>query len=111
VSPTLDHDALLHDIRSLMHDPLEGEPAQVRARMERTLTDGYAHALALEGERLQLEKELTAVAHRLGKGENDGAVARLADISTRLRSTDTSLAELRVLLASLRDRAGAVRAA
>jgi hypothetical protein len=107
----LDHDALLHDIRRLMHDPLEGEPETVRARMEHTLTDGYARALALEGERLQLEKELTAVAHGLGTGETDGAVARIADLSTRLRSTDTILAELRVLLASLRDRAGTVRAA
>jgi hypothetical protein len=107
----LDHDALLHDIRCLMHDPLEGEPEVVRARVERTLTDGYAHALALEGERIQLEKELTAVATGLGQGETDGAVARLADLSKRLRSTDTNLAELRVLLASLRDRAGAVRAA
>jgi hypothetical protein len=107
----LDHDALLHDIRSLMHDPLEGEPEVLRERMERTLTDGYAHALALEGERLQLEKELTAVATGLGQGETAGAVARIADLSTRLRRTDTSLAELRVLLASLRDRAGTVRAA
>lgn len=107
----LDQDTLLHDIRSLMHDSLEGEPDQLRARMERTLTDGYAHALALEGERLQLEKELAAVAHGVGKGETDGAVARIADLSARLRSTDSNLAELRVLLASLRDRAGAVRAA
>src|SRR5438552_14765705 len=107
----LDHDALLRAIRSLMHDPLEGEPDALRQRLERTLTDGYAQALALEGERIQLEKELTAVATGLGEGENDGAVARIADLSTRLRSTDTNLAELRVLLASLRDRAGALRAA
>ena len=107
----LDRDALLHDIRSLMHAPIEGERSVLRERMERTLTDGYAHALALEGERLQLERELTAMANRIGRGEMDGAVARLADLTTRLRSTDTDLAELRVLLVSLRDRAGAVRAA
>jgi hypothetical protein len=107
----LDHDALLQAIRSLMHDPLEGEPEALRRRLEHTLTDGYAQALALEGERLKLEKELTAVATGLGEGEDDGAVARIADLSTRLQRTDTNLAELRVLLASLRDRAGAVRAA
>jgi hypothetical protein len=107
----LDRDALLHDIRSLMHAPIEGEPNALRVRMERTLTDGYAHALALEGERLQLERELTAVTDRIGQGETDGTLARLADLSARLRSTDTDLAELRVLLSSLRDRAGAVRAA
>src|SRR5919199_700597 len=62
----LNRDALLHDIRSLMHGPLEGEPEALRERLERTLTDGYAHALALEGEGLQLEKELGDVARQLG---------------------------------------------
>jgi ABC-type phosphate transport system auxiliary subunit len=107
----LDRDALLHDIRSLMHTPAEGEPDSLRERIERTLTDGYAHALALEGERLQLERELTAVADRVGRGETAGLVSRLAELSTRLRSTDTNLAELRTLLASLRGRAAEVRAA
>lgn len=106
-----DRNALLHDIRSLMHAPVEGEPDALRERLERTLTDGYAHALALEGERLQLEKQLTVVADRVSRGETDGLVAQLAELSSRLRSTDTDLAELRTLLASLRGRAAAVRAA
>jgi hypothetical protein len=106
-----DRDALLRDICTLMHAPLEGERDALRARMERTLTDGYAHALALEGEALQLERELGAAAARVGKGETDGAVDRIADLSSRLRNTNSDLAELRVLLASLRDRAGVVRVA
>ena len=38
-------------------------------RIERTLTDGYAHALTLEGERLRLERRLTELARELNVGD------------------------------------------
>ena len=51
----LDRDALIQDIGSLMSTPLNGNRAARVASIERTLTDGYAVVLTLEGQRLRLE--------------------------------------------------------
>ena len=96
----LDQDTLLDDIRALMDAPRDGD----RARVERTLTDGYAHALVLETERLRIEREIDEVTARLGAGEGDGLVGELSALSQKLGGTERALAELRFLLASLRDR-------
>jgi hypothetical protein len=66
-----------------MHDPLEGEPETVRARMEHTLTDGYARALALEGERLQLEKELASAARTRSSPSSASCSPRCATAPAR----------------------------
>jgi hypothetical protein len=100
----VEQDALLDDIRALMQAPLDRDRTEARARVERTLTDGYAHALALEGERLQLERRIGAVTAQLGDGEGNGLVGELSELSERLSGTDRTLAELRGVLASLRDR-------
>jgi hypothetical protein len=100
----MDEDALLHDIRALVQAPLDGRPADVRARVERILTDGYAQALVLEGERLQIEREIGAVTARLGSPEGRNLTGELSELTHRLGRTDRALGELRSLLASLRDR-------
>ena len=104
----MNEEALLDDIRALMQAPLDRGGTETRARVERTLTDGYAHALVLEGERLQLERRIGAVTAQLGNGEGNGLVGELSELSERLSRTDRALAELRSLLASLRDRLRAI---
>jgi len=100
----VDRTVLLEDIRTLISAPLGGDQSVDRARVERTLTDGYAHALALEAERLQIERRMEHVTARIGAGERNGVVGELSRLSQQLGSTERSLAELRTLLASLRDR-------
>jgi hypothetical protein len=100
----MDQQGLLDDIRELMHAPLDRDAAEGRARVERVLTDGYAHALVLEGERLQIERRIGAVTARIGEGQGRGLAGELSELSSRLSHTDGALAELRGLLASLRDR-------
>ena len=48
------------------------------AQIERTLTDGYAHALELEGEKLRLERRLTQITQRI-----DAATPRRTRASSR----------------------------
>jgi len=106
----LDRNALIDDIRALMQAPLDGSLAPNLEAIERTLTDGYAHALALEAERLQLERRLGRVADEFG-ADPQGLVEEIVQLSRALKDTDLDLAELRSLLGSLRSRADAVRAA
>jgi len=76
-------------------------------RIERTLTDGYAHALSLEGEQLRLERRIGEVARAEG---DDGARAReLASLTGRLDGASFHLARLRALLGDLRQRADQLR--
>ena len=71
--------ALLEQIDELLAEPAE-EPASL-ARLERTLTDGYAYALALESERWRLEQRMSELAGELERGrpgaEGEGAGAAL----------------------------------
>jgi hypothetical protein len=76
---------LQEEIAELPTAPEDGAGAPTLATLERRLTDGYAEALALEAERLRIERRL---------GEVDGELARL-----------------RPLLRSLQARARAVRSA
>jgi hypothetical protein len=100
----VEQDVLLDDIRALIQAPIDREGAEGRAHVERVLTDGYAHALVLEGERLQIERQIGAVTARIGEGGGRGLAGQLSELSARLSLTDRTLAELRGLLASLRDR-------
>jgi hypothetical protein len=104
----LDRSALIHDIRALMRAPLDGAKAPALAQVERTLTDGYAHALALESDRLQLERRLALVAGELGT-DPSAFVREITSLTQQLRDTDFDLIELRELLDSLRRRASALR--
>jgi hypothetical protein len=76
-------------------------------RLEATLTEGYAQALALEAERWRLERRLGEVAR---EGGSDLA-AELSSIGTRLNAADDELSKLRSLLGTLHERARRVRGA
>ena len=58
--------ALLEQIDELLAEPAE-EPASL-ARLERTLTDGYAYALELESERGRVEQGLSGRAGGRAEG-------------------------------------------
>ncbi len=81
--------------------------APTLARMEDTLTEGYAQALALEAERWRLERRIGEVAR---EGRTDIG-EELRALGTRLTRADGELTKLRSLLGSLRERARVVRLA
>jgi hypothetical protein len=81
--------------------------APTLARMEDTLTEGYALALALEAERWRLERRINEVAR---EGRTDIG-EELKSLGTRLTHADGELAKLRSLLGSLHERARAARVA
>jgi hypothetical protein len=96
-------------IVELLSMPSAGEEAPTLARLEDTLTEGYAAALALEAERLRIERRLGEVARSAGNGTANGVAQELASLSRRLTTADGELTRLRMLLGSLRDRARAAR--
>jgi hypothetical protein len=79
--------------------------------IEHTLTDGYARALELEGERLRLERKIREEARLIGGSDTAARAAELAALSQRLAGADGELRTLRARLADLREHADAVRAA
>lgn len=102
---------LLEQIDELLAEPhSEGEPATLD-HLERTLTDGYAYALALESERWRLEQRLSELAGELHEGDQDEKSQELAQISRRLSSNEDALESLRSTLTRLRNHATAVRGA
>lgn len=101
--------ALLEQIDELLAEPAAtGEPATL-AHLERTLTDGYAYALALEAERYRLERQMSKLAGELHDGNQELKTKELALVSDRLSSNASILTALRGTLAQLRARATAVR--
>jgi hypothetical protein len=99
---------VLEQIVELLGLPEHGVDAPPLARIEDTLTSGYAHALALEAERLRLEKRLAEVARGANVGL-DEIPQELLSISERLASADGELARLRAVLDRLNTRARAAR--
>ena len=93
---------MVQQIEDLLAD---SDPAL--ADVENTLTQGYAEALALEAERLRLERRLGEVARR-ATAEQAAEIRRLG---TRLTSADGELQRLRAVLGTLHDRARVLRAA
>ena len=91
--------AVLTEIRSLLNVP-EGTDGPSRAEVEHTLTSGYAYALALEGERLRIERRLRALFRSGGSGK--ATTDEVAELTGRLASADQELAGVRALLSSLR---------
>jgi hypothetical protein len=80
-------------------------------RLEHTLTSGYAAALALEAERWRIERRI-AEAAALVRGRADGDRAEeIAGLARSLTAADADLERLRGMLATLRERATAARAA
>jgi hypothetical protein len=67
--------------------------------MEHTLTDGYAAALALEGECLRITRRMTELSR------DSTRPAELRGLARRLHGAEGDLSELRQLLEVLRRRA------
>jgi hypothetical protein len=97
-------DSVIGRIQALLAPNGSGDPS--RARIEATLTEGYAAALALDGERLRLERRIDEVtAHVVDGGSL--RVTELQQVVGRLEETEQDLAELRRLLMRLKARAAA----
>jgi hypothetical protein len=93
-------DPMLQQIEELLS--AEAPPL---ARIEETLTEGYARALALEAERWRLERRIGEVA-REGR---DDVGEEIRSLGNRLTNADGKLTELRTLLSTLHARARDVR--
>jgi hypothetical protein len=89
-----DSSILFDRIRVLLNDRETGRAAESDT-VELTLTDGYAQALALDGERLRTEGRIRELA---GGDEHVGEVRIL---KARLALLEEELAQLRGLLGTL----------
>ncbi len=98
------------EIRILLEAPSGGEGAPTLDHVEHTLTDGYARALALDAERMRIERRIAEAAAELGE-RSVGSSSELVKLGQRLAALDRELMRLRSLLGSLRDRADRLRAA
>jgi hypothetical protein len=79
--------------------------------IERTLTDGYAHALSLEAEKWRLERRLTEVAQGIKGGDTEAKTRELSSLAERLDGNQGELETLRGVLADLRRHADGLRIA
>jgi hypothetical protein len=101
--------ALFEQIDELLAEPAEPEEPATLARLERTLTDGYAYALELEAERWRLERRMSELAGELDNGNRELKTNELALVADRLSSNASLLTALRGTLTQLRERATVVR--
>jgi hypothetical protein len=85
------------------------EAPRDRDAVERTLTDGYAQALALEAERYRLQRRLAEVAQGIARGGDVVDAGELATIAARLEDNSGDLTRLRDVLGELRKHADALR--
>jgi hypothetical protein len=108
---TQETSTLYEDIHALLQEAPGAEQGAFLARLEHTLTDGYARALALEAERVRLERRMGELTDGLCDDPADAPTDELATVARRLSDADTELTSLRRTLARLRARARAIRAA
>lgn len=102
----IDFASLCDEICVLIDAPPARDDA-ARAQVERTLTDGYAHAMWLEGTRLKLERQIGDVAAEVTVAERGARTEELQELSARLARTSDDLKHLRRLLSTLRRRVSA----
>ena len=107
---TQETSTLFEDIHALLQEAPGAEQGAFLARLEHTLTDGYARALVLEAERVRLERRMDQLTDGLRDDPADAPTDELATIARRLNDADTELSSLRGTLARLRARARAIRA-
>ena len=79
--------------------------------IERTLTDGYAHALSLEAEKWRLERRVTEVVQEIDAGDTAAKARELSSLAERLDGNQDELERLRGVLADLRRHADGLRIA
>jgi tRNA C32,U32 (ribose-2'-O)-methylase TrmJ len=96
-------DNVIRRIRALLVALNEGNGPS-RERVEETLTEGYAAALALDGERLRLERRMDEVTAHVAQGSS-ARVKEMQKVLARLEVTEQHLADLRDLLTRLKGRA------
>jgi DNA repair exonuclease SbcCD ATPase subunit len=102
--------ALLEQIDELLTASSSPDEPATLARLERTLTDGYAHALSLEAEQLRLERRMTELAAELHDGNREQKAKELVQVSRRISRAGAEIERLRGTLSRLRAHATAVRA-
>lgn len=100
---------LCDEIRALLDAPLAPGRESLEG-LEHTLTEGYARALALDAEQRRLERRIAELGMDVRRGR-EGAAEDLAALAGRVSTASGRLARLRALLAGLRERTNAVRAA
>jgi hypothetical protein len=79
--------------------------------VEGTLTDGYAGALALEAERVRLERRSADLTRVLAENPGSEGLSELRSLRLRISQTDEELSRLRAVLALVRRRLAAAPAA
>jgi hypothetical protein len=82
-----------------------------RARVEDTLTDGYAWALKLDAECARLERSIGTLAADLDHGSSEQQARELSRSARRLDRAKRELMALRSLLSSLRAEAAEAKVA
>jgi hypothetical protein len=92
-----DHDALMGEIGALL-----ASSSRDLDLLERTLTDGYATALSLEGEHWRLRRQLGVIVSSLEDGDVESKSRELSDLARRIELSEGTLARLREILARLR---------
>jgi hypothetical protein len=102
---------VIDDIRDLLaaHDLAASKT--FLEHVDATLTDGYAYALQLEGERWRIERRISEVVAALPVEADRELEPELVALAARLRTSNESIAGLRTLLASLRERRSELRKA
>ncbi len=101
-----DATSLLDRIAALVDEQTDGPPERLLGRIEHTLTDGYAQALALEGEALRVGNEIRLAVALIERADD---VAPLALLRDRLATIEGDLERLRARLRTLSRRAERVR--
>jgi hypothetical protein len=99
---------LYEDIRALLDEPA-ADASRYRARVEHTLTDGYARALALEAESKRLERRIAELAGGINGSSPGHEAEELGEAARRLGDVEAELTRLRSVLSELKVRASEVR--
>lgn len=104
---------MLKRIDELLNAPTSGDSAPSLERMEDTLTEGYAQALALEAERWRLERRLGEVVRTVGGDDPDVSTVaeELTTLAKSITRTEGELTSLRARLGTLQARTRSMRRA
>ena len=108
-----EHATILDEIRTLLDAPSDSERQPTLARIEHTLTAGYAQALALEAESWRIDRRIGEVITAPGPGAIDAEqrTRELEELARKRTTAEYDLGHLRGLLETLRSRASDLRAA